>query len=72
MWHPSARKAGFERQALLDQSDILLWQRDPLFGEGKAVDVAYLGSRKAFGTISHIILWEKLAARGLDSAVLNE
>ncbi|KAK4825741.1 hypothetical protein QYF61_002180 [Mycteria americana] len=37
-----------------------------LVDEGKAVDVVYLDFRKAFGTISHSILLEKLAAHGLD------
>ncbi|KAL2294014.1 hypothetical protein Nmel_007724 [Mimus melanotis] len=34
--------------------------------EGKAVDVAYLEFSKAFNTISHGTLLEKLAAHGLD------
>lgn len=52
---------------------ILFYDRGThLFDEGKAVDVAYLGFSKAFGTISHSILWEKLAAYGLDSALFNE
>jgi len=37
-----------------------------LVDEGKAVDVVYLGFSKAFYTVSHSILLEKLAARGLD------
>ncbi|GAB0186782.1 hypothetical protein GRJ2_001143500 [Grus japonensis] len=34
--------------------------------EGKAVDIVYLCFSKAFDTVSHNILLEKLAARGLD------
>ncbi|KAK4817636.1 hypothetical protein QYF61_021782 [Mycteria americana] len=37
-----------------------------LVDEGKAVDVAYLGFSKAFDTVSHSILLEKLAAHSLD------
>jgi len=38
--------------------------------EGKAVDVVYLGFRKAFDTVPHNILLEKLAAHGLDRCTL--
>jgi len=37
-----------------------------LVDEGKAVDIIYLEFRKAFDTVPHSILLEKLAARGLD------
>jgi len=37
-----------------------------LVDEEKAVDVVYLDVNKAFDTVSHIILLEKLAAHGLD------
>jgi len=41
-------------------------QMTHLVDEGKAVDVVYLDFCKAFGTISHSMLLEKLAAHGLD------
>ncbi|XP_075345906.1 uncharacterized protein LOC142403538 [Mycteria americana] len=42
-----------------------------LVDEGKAVDVVYLDFSKAFDTISHGILLEKLAAHGLDGCTLR-
>ncbi|PKU30848.1 rna-directed dna polymerase from mobile element jockey-like [Limosa lapponica baueri] len=42
-----------------------------LVDEGKAVDVVYLDFSKAFATISHSILLEKLAAHGLDGRILH-
>ncbi|KAK4817407.1 LOW QUALITY PROTEIN: hypothetical protein QYF61_013474 [Mycteria americana] len=42
-----------------------------LMDEGKAVDVFYLDFRKAFDTVSHSILLEKLAAHGLDGCTLR-
>ena len=42
-----------------------------LVDEGKAVDIVYLVFSKAFDTISHSILPEKLAAHGLDRCTLR-
>jgi len=41
-----------------------------LVDKGKAVDVVYLLFSKALGTVSHSILLEELAARGLDRCTI--
>ena len=41
-----------------------------LVDEGKAVNVLYLNFSKAFDTVPHNILMEKLAAHGLDGCTL--
>jgi len=42
-----------------------------LVDEGKAVDVVHLDFSKAFDTILHSFLLEKLAAHGLDGCILH-
>ena len=42
-----------------------------LVDEGQAVDVVYLDFSKAFDTVLHNILVEKLAAHGLDGCMLH-
>jgi len=42
-----------------------------LVDEGKAVDVIYLDFSKAFDTVPHSILLEKMAAHGLDGCTLH-
>ena len=42
-----------------------------LVNEGKAVDIVYLDFSKAFDTVSHGTLLEKLAAHGLDKHTLH-
>ena len=42
-----------------------------LVDEGQAVDAVYLDFSKAFGTVPHNILVERLAAHGLDGCTLR-
>ena len=60
-----------ERQVLLNNPDLLYDQVAHLVDERKAVDVIHLDFCKAFDTIPHSILLEKLAAHGLDVCVLH-
>jgi len=55
---------------LLDQPDHLYDQVTHLVDEGKAVDVIYLDFSRAFDTVPHSILLEKLAAHGLGGCTL--
>lgn len=60
-----------ERQVLLDRPDYLIWPGDLPSAWGKGCGLAYLCYRKAFPTtVSRSILWEKLAAQGVDKCTL--
>jgi len=60
-----------KKKILLDQPDLLYDHVTHLLDEGKAVVVVYLDFSKAFDTVLHSILLEKLAAHGLDGCMLR-
>jgi len=55
---------------LLDYLISFYDQVTSLLDEGKAVDAIYLNFSKAFDTVPHSILLEKLSAHGLDVCTL--
>ena len=50
---------------MIDELDKFYDQMTGLVGEGRARDIVYLAFSKAFGTVSHKILTDKLLMYGL-------
>ncbi|RMC06295.1 hypothetical protein DUI87_15726 [Hirundo rustica rustica] len=55
---------------MFDQPDLFYDQVTCFVDAGKAVDVVYLDFNRAFDTVSHSTVLDKLAARGLDRSTL--